>query len=186
MFTGIIEEVGIVRSVVRRDAGAVLTIDCHIVLEDIFEGASIAVNGVSGAAVNLERAVAANGRLGGHLVSGHIDGTGKISRIRPDGMAVWYTVTASEKLMRYIVEKGSVALDGISLTVAEVGEHSFSVSVIAHTLTQTTLSRLRQGDVVNIENDCIAKYIEKFVCAYPGVSERKSGITESFLAGHGF
>ena len=216
MFTGIIEEVGIVRSVVRRDAGAVLTIDCHIVLEDIFEGASIAVNGVcltvtsftansfcaeavhetlrrsslgsliSGAAVNLERAVAANGRLGGHLVSGHIDGTGKISRIRPDGMAVWYTVTASEKLMRYIVEKGSVALDGISLTVAEVGEHSFSVSVIAHTLTQTTLSRLRQGDVVNIENDCIAKYIEKFVCAYLGVSERKSGITESFLAGHGF
>ena len=114
-----------------------------------------------GSPVNLERAMPANGRFGGHIVSGHIDGTGRITRIRPDGNAVWYTVSATPSLLRYIVEKGSIAIDGISLTVAQVTGRDFSVSIIPHTQGQTTLSARRVGDTVNLETDCIGKYVEK-------------------------
>lgn len=140
--------------------------------------------------VNLERALAANGRFGGHIVSGHIDGTGVISGIRKEDNAVWYTVRASEKLTRYIVEKGSIAIDGISLTVAGVGSGEFCVSVIPHTMKETILAVKGAGSVVNLENDVIGKYVEKFLRSPMREEEKtdkkESGITMEFLAGAGF
>ena len=124
--------------------------------------------GSPGSPVNLERAMPANGRFGGHIVSGHIDGTGRITRIRPDGNAIWYTVSATPSLLRYIVEKGSIAIDGISLTVAQVTGRDFSVSIIPHTQGQTTLS------------DCIGKYVEKLL------GSPDAGITQAFLARCGY
>lgn len=210
MFTGIVEEVGRVQSIRREPANAVLTIAASKVLEDVHLGDSIAVCGVCltvtsftssaftadvmhetlnrsslgalkpGSPVNLERAMPANGRFGGHIVSGHIDGTGRITRIRPDGNAVWYTVSATPSLLRYIVEKGSIAIDGISLTVAQVTGRDFSVSIIPHTQGQTTLSARRVGDTVNLETDCIGKYVEKLLGS-PDV-----GITQAFLARCGY
>lgn len=210
MFTGIVEEVGRVQSIRREPANAVLTIAASKVLEDVHLGDSIAVCGVCltvtsftasaftadvmhetlnrsslgalkpGSPVNLERAMPANGRFGGHIVSGHIDGTGRITRIRPDGNAIWYTVSATPSLLRYIVEKGSIAIDGISLTVAAVTGRDFSVSIIPHTQGQTTLSARRVGDTVNLETDCIGKYVEKLLGS-PDV-----GITQAFLARCGY
>lgn len=210
MFTGIVEEVGRVQSIRREPANAVLTITASKVLEDVHLGDSIAVCGVCltvtsftssaftadvmhetlnrsslgalkpGSPVNLERAMPANGRFGGHIVSGHIDGTGRITRIRPDGNAIWYTVSATPSLLRYIVEKGSIAIDGISLTVAQVTGRDFSVSIIPHTQGQTTLSARRVGDTVNLETDCIGKYVEKLLGS-PDV-----GITQAFLARCGY
>lgn len=210
MFTGIVEEVGRVQSIRREPANAVLTIAASKVLEDVHLGDSIAVCGVCltvtsftssaftadvmhetlnrsslgalkpGSPVNLERAMPANGRFGGHIVSGHIDGTGRITRIRPDGNAVWYTISATPSLLRYIVEKGSIAIDGISLTVAQVTGRDFSVSIIPHTQGQTTLSARRVGDTVNLETDCIGKYVEKLLGS-PDV-----GITQAFLARCGY
>ena len=119
----------------------------------------------TGSLVNLERAMAADGRFGGHIVSGHIDGTGTISMIRQDGNAVWYTVEAPPGILLYIVEKGSIAMDGISLTVARVTDHDFSVSVIPHTIRHTTLGAKRASDRVNLENDCVGKYIGKLLGA---------------------
>ena len=113
--------------------------------------------------VNLERAMAANGRFGGHIVSGHIDGTGRIKACFDDGNAKWYEITANSELLDGIVMKGSVAIDGISLTVAKVTPLSFAVSVIPHTLDATVLRNKRAGDFVNIETDVIGKYIKRFV-----------------------
>lgn len=193
MFTGIVEEVGRVRAIRRGEHSAVLTVSAQRVLEDVHTGDSIAVNGICltvtgytgnsftadvmhetinrsafaglrvGAAVNLERAMSPMGRFGGHIVSGHIDGTARIKSIQRDGNAVWYTFLAEERLLRYIVEKGSVAIDGISLTVAEVKEDRFSVSVIPHTREMTALAERKTGELVNIENDCIGKYVEKLL-----------------------
>lgn len=170
MFTGIIEEVGTIKQIQKNPASAVLTIAADTVLEQTKIGDSIAVNGVcltvtdlkagsftadvmhetlrrsslgsvrTGSPVNLERAMQLGGRFGGHIVSGHIDATGKILGIREDDNAVWYRIGADYKILKYIVEKGSVALDGISLTVAEVRSDSFSVSVIPHTRANTTLT----------------------------------------------
>lgn len=181
-------------------------------MEDIHLGDSIAVNGVCltvtsispngftadvmhetlnrsslgnlriGSLVNLERAMPANGRFGGHIVSGHIDGTGTVSDIRKDDNAVWYTIKTSLPILRYIIEKGSIAIDGISLTVARVYKDSFSVSIIPHTATLTTLSNRRVGDSVNLENDCIGKYVESLM----GIESRNSKITAGFLVKHGF
>ncbi len=212
MFTGIIEEVGKVQSIRKgRDSAAVL-IGARTILEEIRLGDSIAVNGVcltvtsfsqsgftadmmhetlnrsslgslrAGSPVNLERAMPANGRFGGHIVSGHIDGTGMISAIAKDDNAVWYTVKAGPHVLRYIIEKGSVAIDGVSLTVAKVHNDGFSVSIIPHTAAQTILSKKRIGDVVNLENDCIAKYVERLL----GSQSPKAAITTEFLAKHGF
>lgn len=210
MFTGIVEEVGRVQSIRREPANAVLTIAASKVLEDVHLGDSIAVCGVCltvtsftasaftadvmhetlnrsslgtlkpGSPVNLERAMPANGRFGGHIVSGHIDGTGRITRIRPDGNAVWYTISATPSLLRYIVEKGSIAIDGISLTVAQVTGRDFSVSIIPHTQGQTTLSARRVGDTVNLETDCIGKYVEKLL------GSPDASITQAFLARCGY
>lgn len=212
MFTGIIEETGIIRKIRKGTASGILSIGADKILQDVKAGDSIAVNGVcltvtaleeggftvdvmhetydrsnisrltTGERVNLERAMAANGRFGGHIVTGHIDGTGTIRRIWKDENAVWYEITAAPAILRYIVEKGSVAIDGISLTVAEAGNDCFTVSTIPHTRNVTTLSEKKRGDAVNLENDCIGKYVEKLLGAGTG----KSGVTEAFLAENGF
>ncbi|WP_294413130.1 riboflavin synthase [uncultured Ruminococcus sp.] len=214
MFTGIIEEVGTVSRVQHSGNASFIEIQAKKVLEDVRLGDSIAVNGVcltvthfgggvfradvmnetlsrsslgsltNGSPVNLERAMAANGRFGGHIVSGHIDGTGIITDIKNDGIAVWYTVSAAPELLRYIVEKGSIAIDGISLTVAKVTDTSFSVSIIPHTAAQTILSTKKTGDTVNLENDIIAKYAEKLM--KPAETPKTGGITMDFLAKNGF
>lgn len=193
MFTGIIEEIGRVKAISRNSANSRLTIEAKKVLEDVHIGDSIAVNGVcltvvsfdavsftvdvmnetysrsslgelrSDSSVNLERAMAADGRFGGHMVSGHIDGTGRIKATRRDGNAVWYEITAEHALLEGIVEKGSITIDGISLTVAKVTTSSFSVSIIPHTLEQTILKDKRPGSVVNLETDMIGKYVRAFL-----------------------
>ncbi len=212
MFTGIVEEIGIIRDIRRGSGSCILTVNAHTVLEDIHVGDSIAVNGtcltvcrydgscfsadvmpetmqrtnlgslIPGSPVNLERAMAADGRFGGHIVSGHIDGTGTVSAMRRDDNAVWVTIAASPQVLHYIVEKGSVAIDGISLTVAKISETDFAVSVIPHTGAQTTLLRKKPGDPVNLECDIIGKYVEK-LCSR---ETSGSGITAAFLAEHGF
>ena len=217
MFTGIIEELGTINNIRKNAASAVLTIDASTVLEDVHMGDSIAVNGVcltvtsftstsftadvmhetlnrsslgslrSGSKVNLERAMSADGRFGGHIVSGHIDGTGTVSNIKKDDNAVWYTIRTSSDIMRYIVEKGSIAIDGISLTVTWTDEESFKVSIIPHTAAQTTLSRRKAGDIVNLENDIIGKYVEKLL--QPAEIQPKketSSITMDFIEKYGF
>lgn len=215
MFTGIIEEVGTITAVQRGVKSSRLTIAGARIFEDLQLGDSVAVNGVCltaasitqqtftadvmqetlsrsslgalsrGSAVNLERAMAANGRFGGHIVSGHIDGTGTISQVRSEGNAVWYTISASSTLLRYIIEKGSIAIDGISLTVAQVGKQHFSVSIIPHTCSNTTLSKKVTGDIVNLENDVVGKYIEKLISP-ADTSPTDSHITPEFLAKFGF
>lgn len=214
MFTGIIEEIGTVSSVKQSGSSSFIEIQAKKVLEDVHIGDSIAVNGVcltvthfgggvfradvmnetlsrsslgkltSGSPVNLERAMAANGRFGGHIVSGHIDGTGTVTDIKNDGIAVWYTVSAAPELLHYIVEKGSIAIDGISLTVAKVTETSFSVSIIPHTAAQTILGSRKVGDIVNLENDIIGKYVEKLM--KPAESPKTGGITMEFLMKNGY
>lgn len=134
-----------------------------------------------GAGVNLERAMAADGRFGGHIVAGHIDGTGTVASLRRDDNAVWYTIRTTPQILRYIIEKGSVAIDGISLTVAAVTQTDFSVSVIPHTAACTNLAQRRVGDTVNLENDCIGKYVEKLLRA-----PQEGGLTKEFLRKNGF
>ena len=215
MFTGIVEELGTIRSIRRGAASAVLSIGAEAVLSDLRIGDSVAVNGVCltatgvdgsgftadvmhetlqrsslgalgpGSRGNLERAMAADGRFGGHIVSGHIDGTGTITARRQDDNAVWYTVSASPALLRYIVEKGSVAIDGISLTVASVEADRFSVSVIPHTAAVTLLGAKGPGDVVNLETDIIGKYVERLLRPADTPAAR-SGISLEFLAENGF
>lgn len=135
--------------------------------------------------VNLERAMPADGRFGGHIVSGHIDGTGTITDIRQEEIAVWYTISAAPGLLRYIVEKGSITLDGISLTVAAVSPKDFQVSVIPHTRQETSLSSKKTGSLLNIECDIVGKYIEKFLSPQ-ATDVPPSRLTESFLMEHGF
>lgn len=193
MFTGIIEEVGHVKSLHRGAKSFTLEVEAEKVLEGTLVGDSIATNGVcltvtsltghgftadvmpetvnrtalgelvSGSPVNLERALSLQTRLGGHIVSGHIDGTGRIADRRQDDTALWLTIECDSKLLRYIIEKGSVTLQGVSLTVARVDARSFAVSLIPHTQAATTLHQAKVGDLVNIENDIIAKYVEKLL-----------------------
>ena len=220
MFTGIVEEIGSVVAVKPGAASSVLTIAGSRIFEDMKVGDSIAVNGVCltvsafernrfsadvmhetlerstlgalrpGEKVNLERALAADGRFGGHIVSGHIDGRGTIQKIRRDDNAIVYTIAAAPELMRYIVQKGSIAVDGISLTVASLGDRDFSVSIIPHTAKGTILSQKEIGDVVNLENDVIGKYVERLLIfdgdAKAGASAQRSTISMDFLAQHGY
>ena len=137
----------------------------------------------SGAPVNLERAMPADGRFGGHIVSGHIDGTGTVASLRREDNAVWLAVHAAPALLRYIVEKGSVAIDGVSLTVAAVDANGFSVSIIPHTGAQTILLGKRPGDTVNLECDVIGKYVEKLLGPH---QDEPGGITMEFLAQNGY
>lgn len=210
MFTGIIEEVGKIKNI-QGGTNYKLTIGASKILEDIHLGDSIAVNGIcltviswdkssftvdvmketlertslhrlrAGNFVNLERALVANGRFGGHIMSGHIDGTGEIINIRRDANAVWYKIKTSEKIMEFIIEKGSIAIDGISLTVAKVDRSAFYVSVIPHTLENTILLRKKTGDIVNLENDIVGKYIKSFTD-----KNSNSTLCESFLKNNGF
>lgn len=193
MFTGIIEEVGTIASVRSGSVSSRLTISGSRIFDDLHLGDSVAVNGVCltaaaigngtfdadvmaetlrrsnlgslrpGSRVNLERAMLAGGRFGGHIVSGHIDGTGSIAEMRREENAVWVTVKAPSSIIRLIVEKGSIAIDGISLTVAELGQDYFKVSIIPHTGEETILLSKKPGDAVNLENDVIGKYVERLM-----------------------
>ena len=219
MFTGIIEEVGTIDSIAAGGESAVLTVAAHKVLQGTQIGDSIAVNGVCltvtsmqgnkfqadvmaetlrrsslgslhrGSQVNLERAMAADGRFGGHIVAGHIDGTGTILSTRKEGNAVWVEIGAPAGILRYIIEKGSIAIDGISLTVALLTDKSFSVSVIPHTGEETTLLHKKKGDIVNLENDPVGKYVERFLAIPAEKTEdttQEKGITLEMLTKYGF
>ena len=216
MFTGIIEEVGVVKQIKQGARSAVITIGARRVMEDIHLGDSIAMNGVcltvtsfdknsysvdvmhetlrrtnlgelkSGSRVNLERAMAADGRFGGHIVAGHIDDTGRITSMEKDDNAIWITVQTTSAVLRYIVEKGSITIDGISLTVAAVEADRFSVSVIPHTAAVTVLGGKRPGDPVNLEADLIGKYVEKLLRPAQAPPARRSALSLEFLSEHGF
>lgn len=219
MFTGIVEEVGIVQQVKKGPKSAILTIKGDVVTKDAKLGDSIAVNGVcltvtsltggiftadvmaetmrrtsldmlrTGSGVNLERAMAADGRFGGHIVSGHIDGTGVISDFVKEDNAVWVTVKADEKILKLVIEKGSIAIDGISLTVAYVDNSCFKVSIIPHTAKETTLLGKKVGDLVNLENDVIGKYVEKLLAFSNSDTKnnnKSTGISQDFLMKNGF
>lgn len=216
MFTGIVEEMGTVRSIKKGAKSAIITVEAHKIMEDIHLGDSICTNGVcltvtsfdknsysvdvmhetlrrtnlgdlkSGSRVNLERAMAADGRFGGHMVAGHIDGTGVITSMTRDDNAIWIVVNTSRDLLKYIVDKGSITIDGISLTVAAVDASGFSVSVIPHTGSNTTLLTKKPGDTVNLETDMVGKYVEKLLHFQAEEENKDSKITMEFLAKHGF
>ncbi len=214
MFTGIIEEKGIVKSITLRGESGFLEIQCQKVLEDTKLGDSIAVNGAcltvtsleqdaftadvmaetlrrtslkelkKGSFVNLERALQIGHRLGGHMVSGHVDGIGIIRKLEPQGIAMVMTISTKSSITEGIIEKGSVAIDGISLTVVSVEEEAFSVSLIPHTIQETNLAHKKSGSTVNLETDMIGKYVKKFLTSETRDSD--SSITMDLLAENGF
>lgn len=215
MFTGLVEEIGKVQSIVRSTKSAKIVIKAVQVLDESKIGDSISTNGVCltvteftsnsfsvdvmaetmkrsnlnslspGDDINLERALRVGDRLGGHLVSGHIDGMGTISNFENEDNAVWITISTTPEILRYIVQKGSIAIDGISLTVAYVDESVFKVSIIPHTKEVTTLLRKKTGNVVNLECDMIGKYIEKLLLPKEQ-SQALPSIDMNFLSEHGF
>ncbi|MGG1674490.1 riboflavin synthase [Neobacillus sp. NRS-1170] len=218
MFTGIIEEIGSILNIQRTGESFVLTIDAKRILEDVHLGDSIAVNGVCltvtsfsgnrftvdvmpetvrasslnmvkrGSKVNLERAMAAGGRFGGHFVSGHIDGTGIIKSKKALENAVYYEIDTDPELLRYIIVRGSIAVDGTSLTVFAVSENSFTLSLIPHTLGESILGQKDSGDIVNLECDMIGKYVGHFMNNLGKNNQNKSsgGISAKFLEENGF
>lgn len=217
MFTGIVEEIGTIKNIKRGNRSIVLEIYASKVLEGMQVGDSVATNGVcltvtsfsgvsfvvdvmpetmrctslgelrAGSRVNLERALPVNGRLGGHIVSGHVDGTGKIVAKEKDENAIWVTIATTPAVSRYIVAKGSIAIDGISLTVVSVSEDTFKVSIIPHTQSETTLVGKNVGDTVNLENDVLAKYVEKLLLPRENTkTEEKKGLSLDFLIANGF
>jgi riboflavin synthase len=218
MFTGIIEELGVVANIKRSGESFVLTIDAKTILKDVHLGDSISVNGVCltvtsfttsqftvdvmpetvkasslqslkrGAKVNLERAMAAGGRFGGHFVSGHIDGTGVIKSKKQVENAVYYEIEASPEILRYVIERGSIAVDGTSLTVFCVTDGTFTLSLIPHTLSESIIGLKESGDIVNLECDMIGKYVGHFLTRGQNTGNQKSssGISASFLEEHGF
>jgi riboflavin synthase len=216
MFTGLIQDVGKIQAVEPAGGGVRLTLSTRLDLASLKIGDSISVDGVcltvvrmsgtaftaevspetlrkstlsaarQGRPVNLETALKMSDPLGGHLVSGHVDGTGEILEVIPEGNSWRYRFGTSREISRYLVEKGSVAVDGISLTVAECGDNEFTVSVIPHTAQSTTLGNKKAGDRVNLENDIIAKYVEKFLRQREDPGKPTSRIDASFLSQHGF
>ena len=214
MFTGIIEEVGTVKQITHGQHSEVLNIQARTVLENTKIGDSIAVNGICltvtrlfadsfsadvmhetlnrsslaglmvGSRVNLERAMQVGGRLGGHIVSGHIDGTGHVSRVENDGIARVITISIPRDMAPFIVEKGSITIDGISLTVVSAGSSQFSVSIIPHTMSHTTLMDKHPGAIVNLETDIVGKYIHRFM--ETGPAESRKGVTMEMLLENGF
>ena len=193
MFTGICEECGSIRQITDTGGGSRLTIKAAVVFDGSKVGDSIAVDGICltatslgkdfftadvseetlrytvlgqrrpGDFVNLERALRVGDRLGGHIVSGHVDGTGVVKRIERDGDSFLYTFTSDDEILGRIIKKGSVTVNGISLTVAELTDDDFSIEVIPHTLSVTNIGKLKPGDIVNLENDIIGKYVEHFL-----------------------
>jgi riboflavin synthase len=218
MFTGIVEEIGAVEGIQKTGESFVLTIDAKKIMDGVQLGDSIAVNGVcltvtgfsnnrftvdvmpetvkatslkmakKGSKVNLERAMAAGGRFGGHLVSGHVDGTGIIKNKKHIDNAVYYEIEAPNEVLRFIIFKGSIAVDGTSLTVFGVTENSFTISLIPHTLSETVLGSKGEGDIVNLECDMIGKYVAHFLTGNTNQTEtrKKSSITAQFLEENGF
>lgn len=217
MFTGIIEEVGTVKEIIRGSMSVKFNIKCLKILDDIKVGDSIAVNGVCltvvnlgkewfsadvmpetvrktglgklklSDRVNLERALKLSDRLGGHIVTGHIDGTGTIVGICIEDNAIWLTIKAPKNIIKYIIMKGSVALDGTSLTVAYVDDRYFKVSIIPLTASATVLGTKKVGDSVNIECDIIGKYVEKLLdCSKAQEKSPKKDLSISFLNENGF
>lgn len=216
MFTGIVEETGAIKSLRISGTSGKIALRANKVLEGTKIGDSIAVNGVCltvvsleqdgftadvmaetvrrtnlgqtkiGDKVNLERAMAADGRFGGHIVSGHIDGTGTIAELRKEENAVWVKITTPPEILELIVEKGSICIDGISLTVADVGETYFQVSVIPHTGEETTLLKKKAGNLVNLENDIVGKYIKKFLVRPEKEEKKTSTLTMELLQEYDF
>jgi len=216
MFTGIIEGVGTVRTVKKKGDGLELEISCEFDLERSNVGDSISVNGCcltvtsrlgksfwadvspetmtvstlggikEGDPVNLERALQLGDRLGGHIVQGHVDGIGQIVDIKEHSGSMEYRIEIPAQLSKYIVEKGSVAVDGVSLTVNRCENNQFSVTVIPHTKLKTTFSKLKRGERVNLEVDIIGKYVEKLTFLDSDEYRKESKITEEFLKKHGF
>jgi len=209
MFTGMITALGSIRRVTRKGADALLEVDAMMPLEDVRIGDSIAINGAcltvtqkadrhftadvsaetmsrtnigalkAGDRVNLEKALRFNDFLGGHLVLGHVDGQGKIREKTGSASSIILGVEIPDELMRYLVEKGSIAVDGVSLTVNSCGKNRFYVNMIPHTARMTTLGFKKVGDEVNIETDIIGKYVERFL-------QPRKGMDMGFLAEHGF
>lgn len=217
MFTGIVEEIGTIVSIKKGEKSSRLTIKSKRILENTNLGDSICTNGVCltvaninsntfeadvmsetldksnlgllkiGSKVNLERALRVNDRLGGHIVSGHIDGIGQIVSIDRDDNAVWLTIEAPDNILKYIVYKGSISIDGISLTVAYVDHNLFKVSIIPHTGENTILLSKNMSETVNLECDVIGKYVEKFLGLVPKNKETKENlISIDFLKKNGF
>ena len=216
MFTGIIEELGTVRSLAISGSSGQIKVKATKVLENTKIGDSIAVNGVcltvvtmdsdgftadvmaetvrrtslsqlkNGSPVNLERAMAADGRFGGHIVAGHVDGTGRIRSMKREENAVWVTIAAGSDILDLVVEKGSITIDGISLTVAGVGDDYFRVSVIPHTGKETNLLGKKPGDLVNLETDIVGKYIRKLMGLEKKEESKSSGLTMDDLVSLGF
>ncbi len=215
MFTGLVEEIGKIEAIVKSARSARITIKSQKVLEGVQLGDSIATNGIcltvtafdrdgftvdaiaetmhrtnlkdlsSGSEINLERALRLGDRLGGHIVSGHIDGTGVIKAREKEDNAFWITVEAPPNILKYIVPKGSVAIDGVSLTVVDVDDTTFKVSIIPHTKDKTTLLKKEANDVVNVECDVIGKYVEKLLGTEQKEPDKK-GIDMKFLNDNGF
>lgn len=211
MFTGLVEEIGTVASLALRTGGAVLEVETTLPLAEVAEGDSIAVSGAcltvtarsrgrfhadvsaetldrtavgslrAGSKVNLERAMKASGRLDGHLVYGHVDGVARVAEVRPVGEGRVFHLRADASIMNYIVFKGAVAVDGVSLTVSAVGGDGFEVALIPMTLSKTTFGAMRPGDAVNVEADIVGKYVLRFL-------ERKQerDLSLDFLRKHGF
>ena len=217
MFTGIVEEIGYIKEIYSGNGFGWIEVKCKNVLQETILGDSIAVNGICltvseinddyfkadvmgetlektnlgilkhGDKVNLERALTLQKRLGGHIVSGHIDGIGKIVNIDKKDDGTWFTINADKDILKYIIRKGSISIDGISLTVAHVDDEVFKVSVIPHTLENTILSYKSVGSKVNLENDLIGKYVEKLLSGKcESRNEGKSNITMDFLINNGF
>ena len=217
MFTGIIEEIGIIQKIIKGEKSSVISIKASKILEETIPGDSICVNGVCltvtkmtkdtfeadvmaetlrksnigklsiGSKVNLERALKLEGRFGGHIVSGHIDGVGEIISLIKEDNATWVTVKTSKDILKYIVMKGSIAIDGISLTVAYIDNEVFKVSIIPHTGGETTLLHKKNGETVNLECDVIGKYIEKFMRLKEESGQiKKQLLDETFLRENGF
>ncbi|MCK4679119.1 MAG: riboflavin synthase [Bacteroidales bacterium] len=209
MFTGLIEEIGTIVSIKRGSMSSKITIAANLILTDVKPGDSICTDGVCltvidfdkrhftvdvmaetirrttfqnlqpGNKVNLERALKVGDRLGGHMVTGHVDGTGVISQMEKEDNSVWVTIEADARLLRYVIQKGSIATDGISLTVAYVDERCFKISIIPHTGAKTTLLEKKCGDHVNLETDMTGKYMEK-------TQRNSTNIDMNFLREHGF
>lgn len=217
MFTGIVEEIGVVECIKKGEKSSKLIVRCNKILNQTKLGDSICTNGVCltitnigknsfeadvmpetlrksnlqklkiGSIVNLERAISLQTRLGGHIVSGHIDGIGEIVDLEKEDNGLWISIKASQEVLKYIIYKGSISIDGISLTVGYVDNKIFKVSIIPHTLEKTILLKKIVGETVNLECDMIGKYIEKFLgLDNPTQNKKNSRINEDFLKANGF
>ena len=213
MFTGIIEEIGVIKSITTNSMGLDIVVEADLILNDLKLGDSVAINGCCQTVtaisdknftvqavyetvkltnfknlsvsdkVNLERAATLNTRLGGHLVAGHIDGIGQITSIKNVGNSTVFEIRAQKDIMKYLIYKGSVSVNGVSLTISDVAQNSFCVSVIPHTLKNTTFNNLKISDEVNLEPDMVAKYIEKLMLRDDNTGSK---ITFEFLKENGF